>query len=85
MFYLLFLLPLLLSVSFFYKIWKSMKKVIIHPGCIACGTCQFICPAVFSVTNRSSVTQDANLEAEWENVKKAEQSCPVSVIQCKEE
>lgn len=61
-----------------------MKKVIIHPGCIACGTCQFICPAVFTVTDRSEVKQDANLDTHWLDAKKAEAACPVKVIQCKE-
>jgi len=62
-----------------------MKKVIIHPGCISCGTCQFVCPFVFTVTDRSRVNESADLEQHWQDAQKAAKACPVGVIQCKEQ
>jgi ferredoxin len=61
-----------------------MKKVWINPGCISCGTCEFIAPEVFQVTDISHVKKDADLQANAEKIKQAVASCPVSVIACQE-
>jgi ferredoxin len=61
-----------------------MKKVWIAPGCIACGTCEFIAPEVFKVADRSEIKPDADLNSHKEKIQKAAQSCPVSVIQFEE-
>jgi ferredoxin len=57
-----------------------MKKLSIQPGCISCGSCQFVCPEVFEVTDRSRVHTAADLELHWQKVKEAAQKCPVKVI-----
>lgn len=62
-----------------------MKKVIIKPGCIACGTCAFIAPDVFEVTDRSRVKESSDLVANQAAIKIAITKCPVSVIQQSEE
>ena len=57
-----------------------MKKVRILPGCISCGSCQFVCPTVFEVTDHSRVLQNAPLTKEAEKIKEAAAKCPVKVI-----
>jgi ferredoxin len=57
-----------------------MKKVIIEPGCITCGACEFIEPDVFQVTDICHVKKDAKLKEHKENIKQAAQACPVQVI-----
>ena len=49
----------------------AIKRVWIEEDCIACGTCEGICPEVFTVTDRSRVN---------EGIKEAAESCPVEVI-----
>ena len=61
-----------------------MKKVKIEPGCISCGTCAFIAPEVFEVTDVCRVKKDANLEANKEKIKEAAKACPVQVIKYEE-
>lgn len=61
-----------------------MKKVIINPGCISCGSCEYICPAVFKVTDHSRVNGDVDLEKYKELIKKAAEKCPVQVISYEE-
>ena len=61
-----------------------MKKVIIEPGCISCGRCEFICPAVFEVTDRSRIKKEAVLEESKDLIKDAALKCPVQVIQYEE-
>jgi ferredoxin len=57
-----------------------IKKIIIKPGCIACGSCAFICPEVFNVINKVEIFPHANLEKYEEQIKKAVTSCPVGVL-----
>lgn len=54
-------------------------KVRIDDGCIACGACESICEAVFSVED-TVVVNEANVDANADAVKEAADSCPVSVI-----
>ena len=39
-----------------------MKNVKIEPGCISCGSCQFIAPEVFEVTDTSHVKEGADIQ-----------------------
>jgi len=57
-----------------------MKKIIIKPGCITCGTCAFIAPTVFEVTDISHIKTGADLEKNKEQIEKAIASCPMQVI-----
>lgn len=67
------------------KIVKDNKeKVWIEPGCIACGSCQFICPEVFKVTLKSAIKSTADLEKHKELIIEAAKKCPVQVIKLKE-
>jgi len=54
-------------------------KVKIEDGCIACGACESICEAVFSVED-VAVVNEANIAANEDSVKEAADSCPVSAI-----
>ena len=54
-------------------------NVKIEDGCIACGACESICDAVFSVEDIAVVNQSAvadNIDC----VKEAADACPVGVI-----
>lgn len=61
-----------------------MKKVWIKPGCITCGTCEFIAPEVFEVTDICHVNKDADLENSSSRIKQAIAQCPVNVIEAEE-
>lgn len=61
-----------------------MKKVWIKPGCITCGTCEFIAPDVFEVTDISRVKNNAPLQACTQEIQKAIAQCPVQVIDSEE-
>jgi len=54
-------------------------KVKIEDGCIACGACESICEAVFTVED-VVVVNEANIAGNEECVKEAAEACPVSVI-----
>ena len=58
-----------------------MKKVVIKPGCITCGTCEFIAPEVFEVTDICRVKDDAPLRDARDAIKQAIAQCPVNVIE----
>lgn len=54
-------------------------NVRIEEGCIACGACESICDAVFTVEDVATVNQAAvadNIDC----VKEAADACPVAVI-----
>ena len=54
-------------------------NVKIEDGCIACGACESICDAVFSIEDVAIVNQSAvadNIDC----VKEAADACPVGVI-----
>ena len=54
----------------------AIKSVWIEEDCIACGTCEGICPEVFQVTDRSRVNEGVN----FNDYEEPAESCPVSVI-----
>jgi len=62
-----------------------MKKVAIEPGCIACGTCAFLAPRIFEVTDQSRVKSDADIKADASCIRAAAKACPVQVITYQEE
>ena len=57
----------------------------IDPGCIACGSCQFIAPEVFEVTDKSRVKKDIDYATYAERIKEAAAACPVNVIRITDE
>ncbi len=61
-----------------------MKKVWIKPGCITCGTCEFIAPEIFEVTDICNVKADAPVSESAEKIKQAIKQCPVNVIEALE-
>lgn len=61
-----------------------MKKLWIEPGCIACGSCQYIAPEIFEVTDRSRIKEGCPLIQNAEKIEKAAQKCPVNVIKYEE-
>ncbi len=54
-------------------------NVKIEDGCIACGACESICDAVFSIEDVAVVNADA-VAGNEDCVKEAADACPVSVI-----
>jgi ferredoxin len=61
-----------------------MKKVWIDPGCITCGSCEFIAPEVFEVTDLARVRDKSDLEKQKELIEMAARACPVNVIKFQE-
>ena len=64
---------------------KKIKKVTIEPGCIACGTCQVLCPEVFEIDQISQVKAGADLDAHASVIREAAEICPVGVIVIEDE
>lgn len=60
-----------------------MKNVKIEPGCISCGSCEFIAPEVFEVITTSQV-KDVDIQQYQERIRKAAARCPVQVIRIEE-
>ncbi|HRI36280.1 MAG TPA: ferredoxin [bacterium] len=56
-----------------------IKSVEVKPGCIACKTCQGICPQVFRVEGTSQVI-GYDFEKYRQALLRAEKMCPVNVI-----
>lgn len=54
-------------------------NVKVEDSCIACGACESICDAVFSVEDVAKVNA-ANVAANEDGVKEAAESCPVGAI-----
>jgi len=54
-------------------------NVTISDDCIACGACESICDAVFSIEDKAVVDASA-VAANEDSVKEAAESCPVSAI-----
>ena len=54
-------------------------NVTIEDSCIACGACESICDAVFSIEDKAVVNASA-VEANADAVQEAAAACPVSAI-----
>ncbi len=54
-------------------------KVKVEDGCIACGACESICDAVFTIED-VAIVNEANIAGNEDAVKEAADACPVSVI-----
>jgi len=61
------------------------KRVRIIPGCISCGACEFVAPAVFEVTDISRIKPGADIAAHEAAIEKAVAACPVHAIIFEEE
>ena len=64
---------------------KKKLRVIIDPGCIGCGACEFIVPEVFAVDNISRVKNDVDLEKYETKIKEAIEKCPCRVLKLTDE
>jgi ferredoxin len=58
----------------------AVEKVWIVEGCIACGLCEEICPAVFHLDDTANVVPGVNYSDYESEIKEAAESCPVEVI-----
>ena len=54
-------------------------NVTIEDSCIACGACESICDAVFSIEDKA-VVNAANIAGNEDSIEEAAGSCPVSAI-----
>ena len=61
-----------------------MKNVKIEPGCISCGSCEFIAPQVFEVTDTSHVREGVDIQQYKACIRNAAAKCPVQVIKIEE-
>jgi ferredoxin len=61
-----------------------MKNVKVEPGCISCGSCQFIVPEVFEVTDTSHVKYPVDFKKFEALIREAAAKCPVQVIKIEE-
>ncbi len=52
----------------------------VNDSCIACGACESICDAVFSIEDRA-VVNDAAVADNIDSVKEAADACPVGAIE----
>ena len=52
----------------------------VNDSCIACGACESICDAVFSIEDRAVVNESAVAD-NIDSVKEAADSCPVGAIE----
>ena len=72
------------NVLFQEEININLKKekemnVIVEDSCIACGACESICDAVFSIEDKAVVNAGA-VEANADAVQEAAAACPVAAI-----
>ena len=61
-----------------------MKNVKIEPGCISCGSCEFINPEVFQVIGTSQVKAGVSFDEFNARIREAAAKCPVQVIKIEE-
>ena len=52
----------------------------VNDSCIACGACESICDAVFSIADKAQVNESAVAD-NMDCVKEAADACPVSAIE----
>lgn len=61
-----------------------MKNVKIEPGCISCGSCEFLAPEVFKVIVTSQVQAGVDFTKFASCIRDAANKCPVQVIKIEE-
>ena len=61
-----------------------MKNVKIEPGCISCGSCEFLAPEAFKVIVTSQVQEDVDFKKFEPRIREAAAKCPVQVIKIEE-
>jgi ferredoxin len=63
-------------------------KPVVNDSCIACGTCEGICPEVFKVEDKDgkmiAVVQSADYDANKEKIDESISACPVQSISWEE-
>jgi ferredoxin len=62
----------------------GLKNVKIEPGCISCGSCEYLSPEVFKVMITSQVKQGVDFQQFEERIRLAAAKCPVQVIKIEE-
>jgi len=62
------------------KIRRKKMAVKVNDSCIACGACESICDAVFSIEDKA-VVNDAAVADNIDSVKEAADACPVGAIE----
>jgi ferredoxin len=62
----------------------KIKKVIILPGCISCGSCGVICPEIFVLHKIAQVKNDVSFDQHEKCIKEACEMCPMQVIKIEE-
>lgn len=55
-------------------------KVLVNDACIACGACESVCDAVFSVEDKA-IVNEAAVAGNEDCVKEAADCCPVNAIE----
>jgi ferredoxin len=61
----------------------GLKNVKVEPGCISCGSCEFLAPEVFKVVITSQV-QSVDFKRFEDSIRQASAKCPVQVIKIEE-
>jgi len=61
-----------------------MQNVKIEPGCISCGSCEYLAPEVFKVVVTSQVKTGIDYKQFEDKIRDAAAKCPVQVIKIKE-
>ncbi len=61
-----------------------MQNVKVEPGCISCGSCEYLAPEVFKVIVTSQVQQGADFNKFEDSIRNAAAKCPVQVIKIEE-
>jgi ferredoxin len=59
---------------------RNKMAVKVNDSCIACGACESICDAVFSIEDKA-VVNDAAVADNIDGVKEAADACPVGAIE----
>ena len=54
--------------------------VIVNDSCVACGACESVCDAVFSIEDKA-VVNEAAVADNMDAVKEAADACPVAAIE----
>lgn len=63
----------------------KIKNIEIVPGCISCGTCEFVCPEIFEVKEIAQVKKGVDITSCSDAVDLAVDGCPVGVIKVTKE